>query len=101
MPSAPIPSSPDREASFKHHGKEYTQHRCDCNSTIVAGVCPFASLEDRVYDPSAQALRNFNQQKMRKGDGYRLQQHCLCIKKMLSSDTINACGLVPAQPFES
>ena len=61
--------SPNREASYKHHGKEFRQHRCECDSTIVAGVCPFTSLVDRVYVPSAQALRRFNQQKMRESNG--------------------------------
>ena len=86
--------SPDREASFKHHGKVFGQHRWGCDSTIFAGVCPFASLEITVYDPSAQALRNSTSKRCVKGT-------VIGSSSSIAYHTINACGLAPAQSFVS
>ena len=58
-------------------------------------ACRFDSLGDVINDPSAQALRSFNMQKMREGVGHRLQQLCVII--MFCSDTIDTNGL--ATPF--
>ena len=79
----------------------FRQHKYDCDSTMVesAGVCPFASLEDGVYDPSAQALRNLNLQRCVKATVIGSSSIACASRSCSASDAQHqSSALIPSTP---